>query len=46
MNRAYVLLYISCNLLCWNKKIWLKILCYAMKTLCLHCIINEIYEIR
>ena len=45
-KRAHVLLYISCNLLFGNKKIWLKILCYVVKTLCLHCIINKMYEIR
>ena len=45
-NRAHVLLYISCNLLFGNKKIWLKNLCYAIKALCLRCIINKIYEIR
>ena len=28
------------------KKIWLKILCYVIKTLCLYCIINKAYEIR
>ena len=45
-KRAHVLLYISCNLLFGNKKIWLKNLCYAIKALCLRCIINKIYEIR
>ena len=46
IQHSFFFIHKSCKLLFGNKKIWLKNLCYAIKALCLRCIINKIYEIR